>query len=591
MLTYVILFKKNIYFKIVMQPEPKIPTTPQAPPLSSIIKADPSPIQSPKDTNPPNSFNNLYITTNTTPSSSSTSALSSPVLQTNSATSKRVNFLNNPAKLDRLVNEVNKFENHVNSLSKKTLSTTTILEKEWKELQDYQEKQTAGMTISVARCYPNKNRYQDLLPFDQTRVVLQSRKSDDYINATLIGQLGADLDYNSSSSSQSKHPNFVISQLPYASNSPDLFDFWSMIFQQQTELIVCLCRDNEFSSSSSNSNQYYWPVDKQTPLNVLSLRISLQSVKETQNSIQRVCTVTNTLDNQTRTVVILQHVNKSSSSALIQAPAATTGIGLNEMPENIAGFLKFIKECNNFYLTQQRNSNNPIVVHCMNGVSRSAVFILVYTMIQIIDGMCESSVQAPLSISSDLLMRLIKQMRSRRKYMIQSMHHLKYSYESVLYYLKDILIKEGVLNSSSYGGDVNGSNNLNDSKSTPRKESIDMNLIINDESLVSIQSSKDKIFMNTSPNGVVDNKNVTENGNGLKNENGNGISVSQMESPVQKPISIIEICDPNKFSLDLNDSSSVKKNKITKKDFFNPSSSNLQASLNDPFSLLDSLKK
>ena len=72
---------------------------------------------------------------------------------------------------------------HVNSLSKKTLSTTTIIEKEWKELQDYQEKQTAGMMISVARCYPNKNIYQDLLPFDQTQVVLQSRKSDGYINA------------------------------------------------------------------------------------------------------------------------------------------------------------------------------------------------------------------------------------------------------------------------------------------------------------------------------------------------------------------------------------------------------------------------
>ena len=121
----------------------------------------------------------------------------------------------------------------------------------------------------------------------------------------------------------------------------------------------------------------------------------------------------------------------------------TTGIGLNELPENVSAFLKFVKECENYFLTQQRNRSHPILVHCMNGVSRSAVFILIYTMIQIIDNSSGSSSLSQTSstnLSSEFMMKLIKSMRSKRKYMIQSTYHLKYSYDALLYYMKGIKI-------------------------------------------------------------------------------------------------------------------------------------------------------
>lgn len=118
------------------------------------------------------------------------------------------------------------------------------------------------------------------------------------------------------------------------------------------------------------------------------------------------------------------------------------GIGLNEMPENVVGFLKYIKECTQFYTYEQRNSQNPVLVHCMNGVSRSAVFLVIYTLIQIVDYNCDESM-TQISNIPDSVIRLIKQMREKRKYMVQSMYHLKYSYEAVLYYLKDIMIKQG----------------------------------------------------------------------------------------------------------------------------------------------------
>ncbi len=73
-----------------------------------------------------------------------TKPVSSPTIITNGTngsgvqSAKRLNFLNNSTKLERFVCQVNKFENHVNSLPKNTrcLATSmTMLEKEWKELQ------------------------------------------------------------------------------------------------------------------------------------------------------------------------------------------------------------------------------------------------------------------------------------------------------------------------------------------------------------------------------------------------------------------------------------------------------------------------
>ncbi len=143
---------------------------------------------------------------------------------TTTAATNKLNFLNSPTQLEHFLNEVQKLENHINSLSNKTLSSLTLLEKEWKELNDYQEKQSIGMTISVARCYPNKNRFQDLLPYDQTRVILQN-KNDDYINATNIGKLIISEIIDTTKLIQQKQPSFIVAQVVLNLFKTDFFVF------------------------------------------------------------------------------------------------------------------------------------------------------------------------------------------------------------------------------------------------------------------------------------------------------------------------------------------------------------------------------
>lgn len=85
----------------------------------------------------------------------------------------------------QFIQEAEKFEKFVDILSTKTLNGPTSLDLKWKEISDKQEIDQQKRSISVARCYPMKNRFPDILPYDQTRVKLSSTK-DDYINATFI---------------------------------------------------------------------------------------------------------------------------------------------------------------------------------------------------------------------------------------------------------------------------------------------------------------------------------------------------------------------------------------------------------------------
>ena len=55
----------------------------------------------------------------------------------------------------------------------------------WREVQAAVGLRCGQATVSVGRCYPLKNRFPDVLPYDHSRVVLTHAK-DDYINASHV---------------------------------------------------------------------------------------------------------------------------------------------------------------------------------------------------------------------------------------------------------------------------------------------------------------------------------------------------------------------------------------------------------------------
>merc|ERR1719233_848057 len=122
-------------------------------------------------------------------------------------------------RITRLSQEVERMQNLVSNLSSKTLGGQSPLEIKWKEVIAMVESNKAKHSVSVARCYPAKNKVPDVLPYDQNRVVLKDVK-DDYINASRINIPG------------DKNSVYITTQAPA---SKCIGEFWTMVWQEGVE--------------------------------------------------------------------------------------------------------------------------------------------------------------------------------------------------------------------------------------------------------------------------------------------------------------------------------------------------------------------
>lgn len=146
----------------------------------------------------------------------------------------------NPDVVKQFGVELEKFERFVEELNCKTANGQSVLDLKWKGIQDVQDVDATKKVVSVARCYPMKNRFADILPYDFSRVELRTTR-DDYVNASFV----KDVTVNS--------PPFIITQAPLPATYAD---FWALVWEQQVENIVCLLGDNEviFLTSSPCEN-------------------------------------------------------------------------------------------------------------------------------------------------------------------------------------------------------------------------------------------------------------------------------------------------------------------------------------------------
>ncbi|KAK6622648.1 hypothetical protein RUM43_008490 [Polyplax serrata] len=300
-----------------------------------------------------------------------------------------------PENLTSFAQEVGKYEKFVEGLTLRTLGGPSNLEIKWKEIADFQEKISPQHIISVARCYPMKNRFPDILPYDDSRVELPSTK-DDYINASKMTAL------------TELTPTFILTQAPLPSTYAD---FWAMVFEQQVEVVVCLLSDVELNG------HIYWPQEKGQEVEMGKLKVSLQSCNVRSHWVERILFLSGTESKATRVVVHLQFTAWPGSS----------------FPESPGPFLTFSTECKNLF-TQQRSSCHPVVVHCISGVGRTGLFCLIVASIQ--------EIQAGRGIPD--LAGLFGRMCEFRKSCPRDREHLKFAYQAVLHYCQDFLIKHGI---------------------------------------------------------------------------------------------------------------------------------------------------
>ncbi|XP_051509485.1 tyrosine-protein phosphatase non-receptor type 18-like [Myxocyprinus asiaticus] len=193
------------------------------------------------------------------------------------------------------------------------------------------------LTTEAGRSKENmkKNRYRDILPYDQTRVCLTPTTSEyesDYINASFIkGAAG--------------NRTYIATQGPLSST---VVDFWRMIWQHNIKVIIMACREIELGKKKC---EVYWASTKETTTFGPFTISSFEESRPNEEVVVRMLTVK--YCDEIREVSQFQYM-------------AWPDHGIPNMPDGILGMMEQARQ-------KQCNHADPIVIHCSAGCGRTGV--------------------------------------------------------------------------------------------------------------------------------------------------------------------------------------------------------------------------
>ncbi|XP_056223433.1 receptor-type tyrosine-protein phosphatase O isoform X1 [Seriola aureovittata] len=229
-----------------------------------------------------------------------------------------------------------------------------------------------------------KNRYTNILPYDFSRVKLISMHNDegsDYINANYIPGY--------------KHAKeYIATQgpLPETRN-----DFWRMVLQQKSPIIVMLTQCNERRRVKCD---HYWPFTDEP---VMYGEISVEMLSESEAPEWTIRKFRLGYADETQDVL---HLNYTSWP--------DHGVPTVNAIESILQFVHIVRQ-------QANRTKDPIVVHCSAGVGRTGTFIALDRLMQHIRE----------HEFADIL-GMVSEMRSHRLSMVQTEEQYVFIHQCVL---------------------------------------------------------------------------------------------------------------------------------------------------------------
>ncbi|XP_073418293.1 receptor-type tyrosine-protein phosphatase T-like [Dendrobates tinctorius] len=188
--------------------------------------------------------------------------------------------------------------------------------------------------IAEAEENQKKNRYKQVVPYDDSRVILRSGPSEsDYINASYIDGYRA--------------PKFYI-----ATQGPLLetvADFWSMVWQESSSVIVMLTALEEQNKVKCHC---YWPDQTQT---YGDITVSLVKMAQTGAIITRSFSLKKVQSTVQMTVEQLQYLEWPDH-------------GVPRTPSGLVQLVEQMNRCNT-------PGSGPVIVHCSAGIGRTGTFV------------------------------------------------------------------------------------------------------------------------------------------------------------------------------------------------------------------------
>ncbi|KAK4298161.1 hypothetical protein Pmani_029475 [Petrolisthes manimaculis] len=240
-------------------------------------------------------------------------------------------------------------------------------------------------TVAALPANAIKNRYSNIHPYDESRVILRKFKAfyhSDYINASYIH-------------GHKKAKMFIAAQGPLNNTRQA---FWRMVWEKQVHIIVMLttCVQNGVEKCYK-----YWPGESET-LEYSLEQLTVTSLKEIVNS------------HFVARKFSLVKKGKKPRDVYQYHFVAWPDMGCPSSPDHLLSFLNQVKKA-------QPPAGHPIVVHCSAGVGRTGTFIGLYNLMD----------QMEQGDTVDIFNTVLR-MRCHRPHMVQTLDQYAFIYQSMV---------------------------------------------------------------------------------------------------------------------------------------------------------------
>ncbi|XP_061090132.1 tyrosine-protein phosphatase non-receptor type 21 isoform X2 [Conger conger] len=247
-----------------------------------------------------------------------------------------------------------------------------------------------------------RNRFQDVLPYDDTRVELVPTKENNtgYINASHIRV-----------SVGGEEWSYIASQGPLSSTCQD---FWQMVWEQGVAIIAMVTAEEEGGREKSFR---YWPRLGSRHNTVTYGRFKITTRFRTDSGCYATTglKIKHLLTGQERTIWHLQYTDWPDHGC----------------PEDFKGFLAYLEEVQSVRrhtnsTTDPKNNSLPVLVHCSAGVGRTGVLILSELMIACLEH--NEMLDVP---------TVLNMLRSQRMMLVQTISQYTFVYRVLIQFLKN----------------------------------------------------------------------------------------------------------------------------------------------------------
>uniref|UniRef100_A0A183CDP4 ATP-dependent Clp protease ATP-binding subunit clpX-like, mitochondrial n=1 Tax=Globodera pallida TaxID=36090 RepID=A0A183CDP4_GLOPA len=318
-------------------------------------------------------------------------------------------------------------------------------------LESESQAKKLSLCCDLSNTFNEKNRYRNVLPYDQNRIMLRcgvSSEGDSYINASPLHLPFA-------------HRNYILTQGPLPNTASD---FWQMIHEQGVSICIMLSKVMEKSFVKCHS---YFPSKEESKLEFDNFECKLEHEETKPHYIVRRIRLT-PLDS-------LEERDCKSPQGEQTEPGPEKGriihhfqfitwpdFGVPVHTDHFLNFLEEVRTAREKLLEQGEGSTvgpeSPIVCHCSAGIGRTGTFVIVDSILSMFetkwkqqheqqgDGEKNGSendvsenVDRMADEQLDSLEALVVFIRRRRMGLIQTSQQLRFCWKTIV----DWLVKNG----------------------------------------------------------------------------------------------------------------------------------------------------